>query len=274
METLTIAFDYSITAVNGGLAKSRGFGIHPDRVWDSYELIFVKEGTLYIAEEERDFSVGANETLLLWPGKRHRGLQEYETNLSFFWAHFQIADPPSRLMNSALSIPQYMRVKRPDHLTALFRRFLDDQESIGVTGLAGGLLIALMLCEIKHSTEAAQEEHPASILLASQANEIIQTKMHENLSTSYLATMLSCNPDYLGRIFRQVHGITLTDAIHKYRMIQARKLLLETNLTIGDVARRCGFHDMSYFRRVFRRWEGMNPRAYRQMFAHRVVNTE
>jgi AraC-like DNA-binding protein len=43
---------------------------------------------------------------------------------------------------------------------------------------------------------------------------------------------------------------------------------------VDEVARRCGFEDPGYFRRIFRRHEQMSPRAYRHLYGRVHVNAE
>jgi hypothetical protein len=81
-----------VRAHNGGLFISRGQGTHPHRVIGSWELIFVREGVLMVEEEEKRFEVGAGESLLLWPGRRHRATGDYPPDLSFYWIHFSFRD--------------------------------------------------------------------------------------------------------------------------------------------------------------------------------------
>ena len=64
---LPLPYSMPIRATNGGLFVSRGVGMHPRRVIDSFELIYVKRGVLAIEECGRRFDVGAEETLILWP---------------------------------------------------------------------------------------------------------------------------------------------------------------------------------------------------------------
>ncbi|MGK7591729.1 AraC family transcriptional regulator, partial [Salmonella enterica] len=66
---------------NGGLFISRGIGRHPGRRLQSWEIIFVEKGCLKIQEEECVFCVGAGESLLLWPHRRHMGVEEFPTDL-------------------------------------------------------------------------------------------------------------------------------------------------------------------------------------------------
>ena len=72
----------------GGLFVSPGYGRHPDRVIDSWELIQVRTGVLHIEENGVEYHVGPGESLLMPPKRRHRGLSEHPEELSFYWVHF------------------------------------------------------------------------------------------------------------------------------------------------------------------------------------------
>jgi AraC-like DNA-binding protein len=270
---LEFAVQLQLEASNGGLFISRGVGRHPSRVISSFELIFVKEGVLGIEEEGRPFQVGPGETLILWPGRRHGGTSDYPPDLEFYWVHFKVQGKAPRSRKPQLTVPQHARIGRPDHLTNLFRRLLGDQELFGVRPFPASLMILLILWEVTHSSSAPAAGDSAAELLAARANTLIQTRFHEALSASTVAAKLSCNPDYLGRVFRSAFGCTLTQAIHRRRMRHAVQLLVEGRESIDEVARQCGFEDSGYFRRLFKEAEGMTPLAFRRLHLRVHVNT-
>ena len=49
-----------------------------------------------------------------------------------------------------------------------------------------------------------------------------------------------------------------------YRLEHARKLLLDTNLNIGEVAEFCGYGSASAFTQFFTREQGFSPREFRK----------
>lgn len=271
LPTLDLGVQIPVQASNAGLFVSRGQGIHPDRTLQTFELIFVREGSLYLEEDGRSFEVRGGETLLLWPERRHRGAQPFGAGLSFFWVHFSVQDLGSP--ENTFQVPQHARVARPDHLTLLFRRLIDDQESLGIQLLSASLTVLLMLHEVAASVQTPASVNPSRILLAGRADALIRARFHEPLSAAVLARELHCHPDYLGRVFRQTYRQTLTEAIHRRRLQQARALLLESTDPVEVVAHRCGFEEAGYFRRLFKRQEGLSPRAFRQTYARLHVNT-
>lgn len=267
---LTLPLPPFLRAGVAGLFVSSGSGTHPDRVLPSWELIFVREGVLDISENGQPFRVSAGEALLLRPGHRHRGLRPYPPDLSFFWIHFEVGAGPE-----GLDLPQFTRVARPDHLTSLFRRGLDDQASGPPMEPGASLLLALMLCEVgrRGPPGEAGEGEGAPAVLAHRACAVIHRRVGERLSAADLARELRCNPDYLGRVFRQTHGETVTEAIHRAKLRLACRLLLEEHDTVDQVAARCGFESVGHFRRLFKRQEGLTPRAYRRLYARVAINT-
>jgi AraC-like DNA-binding protein len=274
---LRLPFALPLKVSNGGLFVSRGEGKHPSRIITSYELIFVCNGVLELQEEGKIFKVQAGETLLLWPGKRHWGLEPYPEDLSFYWLHFLLDSVPqgrAEAIDHMLTIPQHRRVNRPDHLTSLFRRFLDDQETPTTATPAANLLALLMLCEVIGANTSASPAESSAARLAGRAHTLIRTEFHKPLSTSKLAKRLYCNPDYLGRVFHQHYGATLTEVLNQRRLKHACKLLLDTDHTTERIALECGFNDTGYFRRIFKRDEGLTPYAFRKLYNRIHVNTE
>lgn len=262
-----------LRAANAGLFISRGKGIHPTRVIDSWELIFVRSGELGMFEGERTFKLHAGQALLLWPDRRHGGTVEYPKDLSFYWIHFYLAASRASTGAAALNLPQVTTLQDDERITSLLRRFLDDQQAGRLTHPASALLILQMLCEVAAAGDAPRTSAPVSAL-AAKVESYIQTNFHRPISTVDIADHFQCNPDYLGRVFRRVSSRTIVDFIHHTRMWHARKLLVDSALNIDQVARECGFDDSGYFRRLFLRHAGMPPRKYRQLHARMFVNTE
>ena len=261
-----------LTACNAGLFISRGKGIHPERVIDSYELIFVRKGRLDMEEEGRPLVAEAGQTLLLWPGRRHRGTQWYPHDLSFYWIHFQLTPNVRGVSLENIIVPQQSMVRRPDRLAELYHRFLDDQETGLLRSIPAALLIRLMLCEAADVRPLRAEVASAIHVLAERAESFVNEHFQSNIHTDEIACELRCNPDYLGRIFRRIKGVTLTDFIHRRRLQEARLLLRESALNIDQVARECGFQEVGYFRRIFQRHEGMTPLAYRRLHVRMHIN--
>lgn len=273
---LILSTSCPIQSQNAGLFISRGQGTHPTRVIDSHELILVKTGRLELWEEDQNFSLDAGQTLHLFPSRRHGGMGTLPKSLEFYWIHFEVHDrssDDSDMDSKCLDIPQVNRLRRPEKLEALFRYFLDSQEAGDLSQESANLLVQLMLVEVAKSTgQDGNDSDKVSSLAASVHNHIWMNN-DEAITAGQVADELGYNPDYLGRIYRKIYGCTITQAIHQSRVARACRLLMDSDMTIEEIARVCGFSDADYFRRIFRRYKHITPIAFRKINARIYVNT-
>ncbi|BCG07555.1 helix-turn-helix domain-containing protein [Buttiauxella agrestis] len=261
---------------NGGLFISRGVGSHPQRELDSWELIFVEKGTLTIREEDALFSVKTGESLLLWPHRKHVGVGNFPADLKFYWLHFELnshGDNPSDYPISLISMPQHGQVINPQYVISLFRQFLSEQEAIN---RSDSLELILLLIMQQLSVAANDNPQPdnSGVALAYKAQQLIRTQFHLPVSTSSLASQLHCNADYLGRVYRQTFELTITEAIHRQRVLSAEKMLISDSCSLSEVAQRSGFQDVGYFRKVFRKTMGLTPAAWKRRYCKVHINSD
>ncbi len=267
-----------VKAQNAGLFVSRGTAQHPTRIIDSHELIFVKQGQLDMWEEEQTFHLEAGHTLHLWPGRRHGSTCVMPPGLKFYWIHFEVMEPNDKpnsepVFAPPIKVSQVSCISQPERLERLFRTFLEDQENGGLHSDSANLLTMLMLVEVAQSVEEHLTNADNVNAVATWAHTFIQINYDRSITSGKVAEAIGYNADYLGRIYRQVYGHTLTEAIHRRRISKACDYLLESNFTIEQIAQKCGFTDPDYFRRVFKRHMQVAPVNYRNEYSRLHVNT-
>jgi AraC-like DNA-binding protein len=91
----------------------------------------------------------------------------------------------------------------------------------------------------------------------------IQENFHRTITRDSIAHRFSISPNHLSRLFRQQGHMTLADYITWVRVDRAKFMLKKYNYKLGDVASRCGFKDVNYFCRVFKKSTGRTPTNYR-----------
>lgn len=97
-----------------------------------------------------------------------------------------------------------------------------------------------------------------------RAVQYMQAHYAEKLSLEAIAHALSISQYYLSRLFCQITGVPLMKFLNQLRIEKSKQLLTETNLSISEVAQRCGFEDQSYFSNVFKRLCAESPLAFRR----------
>jgi AraC-like DNA-binding protein len=238
-------------------------------VIDSYEIIFVRSGRLGIAEGEQAYEVREGEALWMRPGVRHYGTRRHEDDLSFYWAHFYL--PKGGRKKAGAGIEQYSRPARPERVGEWFHRLVELLESGAPEAEEASLLLLLLWREL--ARVQAPENPNAGEALAARAEQFIATRFPQGVHAGDVAKAMGCHPDYLGRVFRRAHGCTVSEAIHRRQLQEARWRLREGGQSIEEVAFACGFREPRYFRKLFTAAQGVSPREYRKLHARIRVNT-
>ncbi|WP_127489654.1 response regulator transcription factor [Paenibacillus ehimensis] len=91
----------------------------------------------------------------------------------------------------------------------------------------------------------------------------VERRYGDELSLKTLSQAFHMNPVYLGQLFHKETGETFSDYVNKYRLAQAKALLVESNLKTSDISVRVGYTDTSYFYKQFRKYYGFSPTEYR-----------
>ncbi len=106
--------------------------------------------------------------------------------------------------------------------------------------------------------------HPGYSKMTKDIIAHIHFHMEAPLSLSYFADYFSKNATLLSNVFKKETGQTLTNYIQQVRMEEAHRLLHTTDLSISDIAIAVGYPDFSYFSKIFSRFHGCSPSAYRR----------
>jgi signal transduction histidine kinase/AraC-like DNA-binding protein len=105
---------------------------------------------------------------------------------------------------------------------------------------------------------------PQTSALVKRTVIYLQENYAHPLSRPEIAEHIGVSENHLSRIFRRELGISPWDYLNRYRIKQAKELLVNTRGTITSVALQVGFNDPAYFSRVFRKQVGQSPSAFRK----------
>ena len=94
-------------------------------------------------------------------------------------------------------------------------------------------------------------------------NIIEDEYMNEELCLNYIASIVELSPKYLGRIYKNNTGKSISDTIMEYRLLKSEQMLRESDKNIKDIIKECGFSNNSYFATAFKKEFGVPPSQYR-----------
>jgi len=125
-----------------------------------------------------------------------------------------------------------------------------------------GTIVGLIGFSKDVRTMIEPEEIPAAF---AQALAEFEEHLAPEVTPVWFAQKCELTSRRLSTLVKKVFDLTPGQFIAKIRLDAATQLLRETDLSVSEVAHRCGFYDHSAFTRAFRKATGTTPRSFRQM---------
>jgi AraC-like DNA-binding protein len=233
------------------------------------------------AEELVEIEVKPNRLVVLPAGRLHYGKQPVDQHTSYYWLHFHLPKAPVRLTeseaNTILSskeiiahklkrsalIPQTLDLEDSEPFSNVFHNLLYEQEHPSYTPqrfqvLLQDLLIRVTQLVIKEH-QSTDIESTSSKLVYAVLSLISECLGDPNLSIKFIADRLGFNPDYVGRCFKKMMGLSVGAFIVRQRITMAATRLEETQDTVDAVYSQCGFGSSRQFYFQFKAITGMSP---------------
>ena len=94
-------------------------------------------------------------------------------------------------------------------------------------------------------------------------NQQVETRFREQPTVEQLAHKVGISVAHLNTVCRELSGQSALQIIHQRLLLEAKRLLIYTPMTVSEVADNLGFADPAYFSRFFKRLNGTSPSVFR-----------
>ncbi|MCL1845067.1 MAG: AraC family transcriptional regulator [Defluviitaleaceae bacterium] len=226
---------------------------------DNIDLTYIICGqAVYTVNEQRIFA--AEGDLLCIPKGSERSATSNEPGkFECFATNFNLAAPTGEAVS--MPLPLHSHVGIHNDLISNYRKlnedFLARSPGYVMRSRARFMLILQRFMEMIVYKIDTHRFDPR----VKQAIRFVNEHFHEHLKISEVAAAVSLNPVYFGTLFRRETHTTFRDYLNTIRINQAEDMLRDGKLNVTEVAAHCGFSDVFYFSRLFKKYKGIPPSA-------------
>ena len=110
--------------------------------------------------------------------------------------------------------------------------------------------------------------------MVARIQEIILKNSETDLSVREIAERVGVSVYYMLHLFKKTTGTTVTDFKNGLKLTRAKKLLINSEKSMTEIAQECGFGDSSYFSKLFLRMEHVSPTEYRKLLKSSICAVE
>jgi len=231
---------------------------------ENIELLCFTEGSGIIHCGENDYSVTAKDIAVINPNILHR----IEGQLLY---HCLIVDRSFCEQNGIPVLSIFFReLINDDRLFELFLRIADeistaksDLREVSSVPTVRALVLSLLseLCRFHIVPNYSEKRSTASSERVKAIMIYIRTHFSEEITLDAIAEHIGVSKYHLSREFRRFTGTTIFYTLTAIRCREARHMLAG-GATVSEAASACGFENLSYFSRTFKKHTGKLPSAY------------
>lgn len=256
------------------------FSFVPLHWHEEIELIYIKKGEGIVNVDLERCPVSAGSIVLVLPGQLHsiesipKKTMEYENilfNLNMLIGKEQ--DPCTRdyfqpILQGTCDLPQIITSDVPWY-TAFVTCIDEADEICKYYPIAYPLAIKSKLFQMFYILFYNQTKKPPktrpqkSIDKAKYILQYVTEHYDTHLSIEAMAEACNLSESHFMKFFKSAFNMTFTEYVNDYRLCVAAHQLTAADLPVVDIAASCGFDNVSYFNRLFKRKYKMTPSQYR-----------
>ncbi len=249
----------------------------PGESHDFWEFVYVDRGELSITAGENKHRLTQGDMVFHKPGEFHSvecdGVHSATVFIMTFdcrseaMEHFseRIIAVPGELTKlirlliaeckEGFTVSQYpleLRQNAPIGVEQLIKMYLEE------------LLIRLMRIENSGKTGPVSPTRTDSDdRLASDISAYLAQHLYTNVTIEALCEQFHFGKSHLCEVFKKSHGVSILQYYLGLKLTEAKRLLHEDAMSVGEISETLGFESQSYFARLFKKHVGVSPREFR-----------
>lgn len=281
-----------------GLQKMDQWGKVDRRIYD-HEFFYCIKGKAFLTIDEEEFTLSSGVLMLIPPNVPHRLKFQEDIQSEMYYLHFDffLRDDRDKLselyidlanyqllflrpltqelirekpvFSGGYTFPTYLKVQNTEAVESIFRRlyqsYIREDEEI---------LLKSIFLELLHIISTSNKDKDYT----SQKHRLLAEEMRNYIGNNYYRKLLPCeiarevqlSSDYANKIFKKSFSMSLSKYILYFKISMAKKLMLDKDLSIGEISNMVGFQNEFYFSKMFKQIEKHSPTTVRRMLLDEI----
>ena len=257
---------------------NRHFSVKYPHRHDFFEVLFLKKGSGYHVIDGNKYEIRPPCVFFMSPGQAHKLelSSDIEGYIFIFTSDFYLLDRSNQ--NSLIEFPFFYTIHQDNPPLLLQNqgdvRFLETLfgQGIAETAQSGESSFEMLrsILDLILTTCAARYQMNDSLLQKGKGQIIVKKFFHlieehnrKKLLLSDYALMIGVSPNHLTQTVKLFTGKTSLQIIKAKQLLEIKRLLAHTNLSVSEIANQFNFEDQSYFTKFFKRETRRTPLQYR-----------
>jgi len=256
---------------------NRHFAVKYPHRHDFYEVLYLSKGTGFHVIDGNKYEIKPPCVFFMSPGQAHKieVSHDIEGYIFIFTAEFYLINKSNQ--NRLIEFPFFFTVQQDNPPLLLEKssdiNFLESLFKKGIAELQKAELFSIellrSLLDLILTSSAALYKSDEKLLkgkghiLVKKFFQLVEENYDLNLSVAEYASKMALTPNHLTQTVTQLTGKTSSEIIKSKQILEIKRLLVHTNLSVTEISHRLNFPDQSYFAKFFKREVGVSPLHYR-----------
>ncbi len=257
---------------------NRHFSVKYPHRHDFFEVLYLSKGSGFHIIDSNKYEIQPPCVFFMSPGQAHKieFSNDIEGYIFIFTSEFYLINQTNQ--NRLIEFPFFFSIRQENKLLILESEedilFLETLFRKGIAEIAKGenysvellrsvLDLILTSCSVLYKTDENLLPKGKGHVVVKRFFQLVEDNYQKNLPVNDYAGMLAITPNHLTQTVNRLTGKSSSQIIKSKQVLEIKRLLVHTNLSVTEIANRLNFPDQSYFAKFFKRETGISPSQYR-----------
>ncbi len=235
------------------------------RVVHDYQVHFVKDGHGILETESGSYRISPGTVVFICSGESYR-FKLYKNSWSENYFGFKCTMPGSILAKGILKEGNpVFTIENSSEFERIYQSIFDLvlNEKPGFQIIASGIIINMLGNIVSSKIQEKFTGKPIHKVIQ-DTQLMLRNNYKESINIENIAVENNIGYSYFRKMFKKYTGISPKQYLLQLKIKHAKELLLNTDMSVGEISNNLGFYSIFYFSRIFKAKTGLNPSDLRR----------